>query len=256
MKFWKTCGLVLGLGIGLCGTQHAAEAANAVGFMLPGEVSVDHARGDVTGDGVEDEIYLIGQDRTKDRLVTGMNIVVIDGKNGEIARSGFNSVSGEKGKLFIGDFNGDAVNDVMFALQMENGELGCFAAAFHGDAPSVIYESAQAAERGEVVLTEADQGKAFTVKKGAAIQLRLPESPSTGYTWQFNAFDAKALTFVGQQNFKPVEQNAMAGKPELKVFTLKAAETGVVTLDLSNYRVWEGAGSAARHFTATIQIVE
>ncbi len=40
---------------------------------------------------------------------------------------------------------------------------------------------------GALELKEADDGKAFTVKKGKDVRLTLPANPSTGYSWQITS---------------------------------------------------------------------
>jgi len=45
----------------------------------------------------------------------------------------------------------------------------------------------------EVALTREDNGRAVAVKVGDTVSVRLPENPSTGYSWAIDSLDAKRL---------------------------------------------------------------
>lgn len=231
------------------------EAA-AAPHLLPGEIVIDQKTADVTGDGREDMVYLIGKPKSGGEA-DAINAVVIDGANGEISRSTFGDAAGYQGKLFIGDFNGDQVNDVMFAVESDAREIFAYAVAFRGKTPTVIFDSGSASDvkSGEIVLTKDDIGKTIKVKASSRIQLRLTDQPTAGYAWQFDAFDAKVFDYVGKQSFVPVAESGLVGKPRLAVFTINAARPGTAKLALSNYRAWEGAASAIDHFNITIEVI-
>lgn len=231
------------------------EAASAP-HLLPGEIVIDQKTADVTGDRREDMVYLIGKPQAGG-AADAINAVVIDGANGEISRSTFGDAAGYQGKLFIGDFNGDRVNDVMFAVESDAREIFAYAVGFRGETPTVIFDSGSASDvkSGEIVLTKDDIGKTIKVKAASRIQLRLTDQPGAGYAWQFDAFDAKVFDYAGRQSFVPVAGPGLAGKPQLAVFTINAARPGTAKLALSNYRPWEGPGSAIDHFSITIEVI-
>lgn len=257
---WKNRWIGLTLGASLLLGQNFVYSAEAVNFLLPGEALLGQAAGDVTGDTVEDNVYLVG--RLKDGIVSSVNLVMENGATGEFERTAFTDVTGYAAKLFIGDFNGDQINDAMAALQMESKGIQCVMVAFNQPSPQMIFSSIkmsadeEAVRSGEIVLTEADTGSEIKVKVGSQIQLRLPENPSTGYTWQLNGLDNRYIEFAGQQNFVPDGTPTMAGSPALKVITFNAKQIGTVTLDLANYRIWEGVASAMDKFKVTLTIVE
>lgn len=226
-------------------------------FLLAGESVLDSVTADVTGDGVDDRVHLIGRRLENSRLVRDMNLAVQDGKSGEILRTNLQQMAGYGAKLLCGDYNGDGVKDAALACYTESEGVRFAAAAFHQDPPFLLLQPpAPETYSGEVVLTEADRGRALTVKTGSRIELRLPENPSTGYVWQFQSFDTRLFTFQGQQNLVPADTPEMAGKPGLKVFSLRAEAPGEARFALAKYRPWEGEAAAAERFVVTVKVVE
>lgn len=249
---WKT---YLCLGAALLAMQSPLRAQEA--FLLPGESVLDSASADVTGDGVDDRVHLIGRRAENSRLARDMNLVVQDGKSGEILRTTLQQIAGYGAKLLCGDYNGDGVRDAAFASYTEKEGVRFAAAAFHQDPPIVLLQPpAPEVYSGAVVLTEADSGRTLTVKKGSDIELRLPENPSTGYVWQFQAFDIQTFDFLGQQSFVPADSAEMVGKPGLKVFTARAKAPGEARFALAKYRSWEGEAAAVERFAVTVKVVE
>jgi len=75
---------------------------------------IDKKIADVTGDEVDDTIYLIGhKGNTADRYADKLNIVVRNGATNNREMTDLEKIGGYEGKLFIGDFSGDKVKDVM-----------------------------------------------------------------------------------------------------------------------------------------------
>lgn len=99
---------------------------------------------DVTGDAIEDQVILVGQKLTSkdDIYAENINIVVQDGKSKQYAKATYENFCGYySGELFIGDFTGDKVNDVM-ALAGTGGSGGIvlhLIATFKDNQPAVIF---------------------------------------------------------------------------------------------------------------------
>lgn len=75
---------------------------------------LDKKIADVTGDEVDDTIYLIGHKiNTADRFSDKLNIVVRNGATNNREMTDLKKIGGYEGKLFVGDFSGDKVKDVM-----------------------------------------------------------------------------------------------------------------------------------------------
>lgn len=108
----------------------------------------------------------------------------------------------------------------------------------------------------EFIITKADQNRTIQVKPNDTLQIRLTENPSTGYTWKFSSFDDRYFELLNIESFIPNTLMPMVGQPGLKVITLKVKKVGTSTLDLLNYRDWEGAGNAIDRFSITINVVD
>lgn len=102
--------------LGLGDDQAPAQPVN--GSALPaGYVVLDRKTGAVTGDGAPKEILLIGQktDVNSD-YADDLRIVVRDGASRKVITVGLPDIGGYNSKLFIGDFSGDKVADVLVTV--------------------------------------------------------------------------------------------------------------------------------------------
>lgn len=108
----------------------------------------------------------------------------------------------------------------------------------------------------EFIITKEDHMHTLKVKANDILQIRLPENPSTGYSWKFTRFDARYFELLNIENFIPSNAIPMVGQPGLKVITLQVKKVGTSTFDLQNYREWEGAGNAIDQFSITITVVD
>lgn len=75
---------------------------------------VDYKEADVTGDKVKDRVYLVGvKEKEENVFVSDLNIIVQNGKTKKFVNTKNKDFGGYEGSLFIGDFTGDKVNDIM-----------------------------------------------------------------------------------------------------------------------------------------------
>jgi len=98
---------------------------------------------DVTGDGVNDIIYLIGQKaNTVDRFADKLNIVVRNGATNNREFTDLKKIGGYEGKLFVGDFSGDKVKDVMITAPTggSGGIVEHIIVNFNASEPIVIFD--------------------------------------------------------------------------------------------------------------------
>lgn len=77
---------------------------------------VASARGDVTGDGVADNVYLTGVRTPNSPYIQNITLVVQDGRTGQRQTAGLKSNSGYDPTLFLGDFTGDGVDDILISI--------------------------------------------------------------------------------------------------------------------------------------------
>ncbi len=91
---------------------------------------------DVNKDGVQDKIYLIGDKADELGYVSNINLVVVDGKTNTLKDAKISGFDGFKPEIqWIGDFNGDKANDVMFTAFSggNNGTTDAYILSFAGD---------------------------------------------------------------------------------------------------------------------------
>jgi len=91
---------------------------------------------DVNKDGVQDKIYLIGDKADELGYVSNINLVVVDGKTNTLKDAKISGFDGFKPEIqWIGDFNGDKANDVMFTAFSggNNGTTDAYILSFTGD---------------------------------------------------------------------------------------------------------------------------
>jgi inhibitor of cysteine peptidase len=114
---------------------------------------------------------------------------------------------------------------------------------------------AQAAET--LKLTEADNGKSYTVKVDDLVQIVLPGNPTTGYSWTSDLSEADAA--IMQQQGDPVYAQestdpSLVGGGGTFTFTFKAADSGKATITLNYARSWEEGVAPEQTYSVTIDV--
>jgi hypothetical protein len=77
---------------------------------------VSYARGDVNGDGIPDNVYLTGIKTTGSPFTQNITLVVQDGRTGEFNSVALSENAGYNPTLFLGDFTGDGVEDILISI--------------------------------------------------------------------------------------------------------------------------------------------
>jgi inhibitor of cysteine peptidase len=103
----------------------------------------------------------------------------------------------------------------------------------------------------EVAVTPEDNGRVVAVKVGDTISVRLPENPTTGYSWALDSIDAQRLE-AGAPAYKG--EGAGLGTGGVKTWKLVARAPGRTRLGLKRWRHWEGDTSIVERFSVTIDI--
>jgi len=105
-----------------------------------------------------------------------------------------------------------------------------------------------------VKVTEADNGKTITVKKGQSVMLTLPSNASTGYEWKVTRTD-RSFGYPTSKYVAPSSSAVGAGGSQKLTWKTSGAFPGVgshsVTLEYAR-----AAGAAAKTFTFTVDIVD
>ena len=83
-------------------------------YMDP--IIVFSARGDVNGDGIPDNVYLTGVKTIGSPFIQKITLVIQDGTTGMVNRIPLKSDAGYNPTLFLGDFTGDGVKDILISI--------------------------------------------------------------------------------------------------------------------------------------------
>lgn len=104
---------------------------------------LDFKQGDVTGDGIIDNVYLIG-DRPygfQSPFVANINLVVQDGASLQYTRVPIKDGSGYNPTIFLGDFTGDKVDDIVVYIDSGSGAiLYSYIYSFVDNKPSLLFD--------------------------------------------------------------------------------------------------------------------
>jgi predicted secreted protein len=109
-------------------------------------------------------------------------------------------------------------------------------------------------ENGLLVLGQKDQNRIAEVRTGERIAVRLPENPTTGFTWAVAESDRRLLA-LDSTDYAPPEEAGFIGARGERTFIFTAREPGEVPLALKYWRFWEGDASIAERYTATVRII-
>ncbi len=104
------------------------------------------------------------------------------------------------------------------------------------------------------IAEEDDSGQTVTMAAGDALQIVLPENPTTGYVWSVVTNDEAVLASSAEPAYE-VDSDAI-GAGGVKTFMFRAAAPGTSVLRLVNARAQETAVEPSRVFELTVQVVE
>jgi hypothetical protein len=122
---------------------------------------VSLAQGDVTGDGITDNVYLTGR-RTEDSpFVQDITLVVQDGSNGSMSYIPLRENAGYNPRLYLGDFTANRINDILISI--DTGGSGAimyhFMYSFVNNIPQLIFDYNLYNETYKYVVTYKDNYK-------------------------------------------------------------------------------------------------
>jgi predicted secreted protein len=102
------------------------------------------------------------------------------------------------------------------------------------------------ASAGMIAVTESANGREFTLARGDRLEISLPATSGTGYTWQAVPIADALVKPVGDTKFKL--DNAMPGASGHHIFRFSIEASGTGTLELRYIRPWEKGTPPARVF--------
>jgi inhibitor of cysteine peptidase len=108
-----------------------------------------------------------------------------------------------------------------------------------------------------VKLTDADNGKAVTVKAGDTVQVILAGNPTTGYSWSTTLSDKDAAVLQQRGEAVYAQEStdpSLVGGGGTFAFTFKAAAPGQVVLKFDYARPWETGGAPIQTYSVTVTV--
>jgi inhibitor of cysteine peptidase len=110
-------------------------------------------------------------------------------------------------------------------------------------------------EKGEkpVTLTEKDTGGSVKLTKGALLEVKLPSTAGTGYTWQIVKNNPEQLVLQGRSQIIRPDKKVVGGK-QTQLFRFKAEWVGTSDLEIVYRRPFEKGKTPAKTFSVTVTI--
>jgi inhibitor of cysteine peptidase len=99
--------------------------------------------------------------------------------------------------------------------------------------------------------TERDNGASVALAPGDAFEVRLAETPTTGYHWYLAAWDRAILTVRRDEFHPPATLRPGAGGEHVREFVARAP--GTLSLHLAYRRRWR-SGAPAKTFSLDISV--
>jgi inhibitor of cysteine peptidase len=111
--------------------------------------------------------------------------------------------------------------------------------------------------RGAIVLavllgSHATAQDALRLKLGASASVRLPETPSTGYSWRIDEGASKGLDLIGIADRGHTPGKPLPGAPGVHVWSIRAQKLGQASIRFVYQRPWEPAPAETREIRIEI----
>ena len=97
-----------------------------------------------------------------------------------------------------------------------------------------------------VFISQDENGREFTLDRGDALEISLPATSGTGYTWRAEPVAGGFVKPVGEPEFK--RDSAMPGASGHQVFHFAVEATGTGALEMRYLRPWEKDKPPAKVF--------
>lgn len=110
-----------------------------------------------------------------------------------------------------------------------------------------------------MIVSESDDGRSLSLRRGQSLQVVLAETAGTGYVWEVERLDRRLLQAQGQTRGPEPGRPAPAGLvggPLQVSFLFRAVAAGEGELLLRHWRPWEGPASVDRRLRLRLRVVE
>lgn len=104
---------------------------------------VASASGDVNGDKIPDNVYVTGFKESDVSIVQNMTLLIQDGATGAFVSNPLKENMGYDPKLFLGDFTGDGINDILISIPTggSGGTTYNYVYSFVNNTPHLLFDS-------------------------------------------------------------------------------------------------------------------
>lgn len=128
---------------------------------------VAFAQGDVTGDGIMDNVYLTGVHTPDSPFVQDITLVVQDGVTGRFNITSLSENQGYDPSLFLGDFTGDGVNDIMISIATggSGGIMNEYIYSYLNNEEQILFDGNAYNEENQYLVTYLDDYKVQVVSE-------------------------------------------------------------------------------------------
>jgi inhibitor of cysteine peptidase len=117
------------------------------------------------------------------------------------------------------------------------------------------YSVGRADEKDEkpVTLTDKDNDTTVKLTKGALLDVKLPSTAGTGYTWQIVKNNPEQLVLQGRSQIIRPDKKVVGGK-QTQLFRFKAEWIGTSALEIVYLRPFEKGKAPAKTFSVSVVI--
>jgi inhibitor of cysteine peptidase len=104
----------------------------------------------------------------------------------------------------------------------------------------------------EIYLAREGDSREVEMNVGDLLILSLPENPTTGFRWAFDALD-RGMFFLQKDEYKSASGSGLGGGG-IRIFSISAQTPGQSQIRLKLWRDWEGQGSVRDRFEFLTQV--
>lgn len=111
---------------------------------------------------------------------------------------------------------------------------------------AIAFSMPRSASASVIFISQDDNGREFALDRGDALEISLPATSGTGYTWQAEPIAGGFAKQVGEPAF--TLDNAVPGAAGHQIFHFGIEGTGTGALEMIYLRPWEKGSKPAKVF--------